>query len=291
MPLSKVEKDIFVGDLPAAESAATYLENKIAAVLSLLSGSASDYAALEARLSTSGVAHLHVPIDDAPTSSLAPHLSAICGFLSEHRGSSGAVLVHCVAGSSRSVSAVLAHQIVCGSVCLDAELSRVRALHRSTAPAPWFLAELRVLAAAAVDGPVPVLPLTRCCGSPAAAPLLVRAAACGQPLIWTPCACPNVRCRKCRSALFPSCRPVASRARAALVLADATDWGSAPPAGVSGKVACLKCGKKIGGRRLAMWTDGIHAGVGRVWPIEITAGAVDWALESPWPPQAKWLEL
>ena len=57
----------------------------------------------------SGVHYLRVPIDDLPSQDITPFFESTFAFLDEHLSKGEAVLVHCMAGISRSVTIVIAY--------------------------------------------------------------------------------------------------------------------------------------------------------------------------------------
>ena len=83
---------------------------------------------------------LYVPISDG-VPGLEPHIDKIVDFIHDNI-IVGPVLVHCSAGRSRSVSAVIAYLVSCGFSCQEAR-AHVGLRRFNICPAPVFLDEIK----------------------------------------------------------------------------------------------------------------------------------------------------
>lgn len=83
-----------------------------------------------------------IPVKDHPSEKLAPFFTDAIRFINDARKIKGIVLVHCLAGASRSVATVAAYLIYFGW-SLDQALTHMKALRFAANPNPGFLSQLR----------------------------------------------------------------------------------------------------------------------------------------------------
>merc|ERR1712107_389468 len=86
---------------------------------------------------------VRVPLLDSPSEDLLPHLSQVCRLISNEVESGGTVLVHCVAGVSRSASFVLAYLISTYNLTLNEALCHLKLVRPWVNPNKGFLSQLR----------------------------------------------------------------------------------------------------------------------------------------------------
>eukprot|EP01105_Mastigella_eilhardi_P007001 TRINITY_DN18483_c0_g1_i1.p2 TRINITY_DN18483_c0_g1~~TRINITY_DN18483_c0_g1_i1.p2 ORF type:complete len:186 (+),score=47.35 TRINITY_DN18483_c0_g1_i1:22-558(+) len=94
---------LYLGNMHAARDADLLRRHRIGAVVCVASAGVSREHA--------GVAQLCVPVRDSwrDADALYAHFDHACGFIRDHLGDGSGVLVHCLAGASRSPTVVLAY--------------------------------------------------------------------------------------------------------------------------------------------------------------------------------------
>ena len=92
----------------------------------------------------SGLVRLTVPLQDSITARLAPHIPVVNDFIHSARGAGGSVLVHCVAGISRSAALLAAYLTSCCLLPLQASLDILRLARPIARPNPGFLRQLEL---------------------------------------------------------------------------------------------------------------------------------------------------
>lgn len=281
---SRITTHIFVGDICAASDGELLRLHGIAGVLSAVAGDADEYAKVGEAAKSTGAVHKVLGLEDSYTDSLAPHLDTTLKFLSAHKPS----LVHCIAGASRSTALIVAYLLMADSGRkLENALDEVRAAHAITEPAPWFIAELRVIEKGGrlvrgVDS----------CQEDFDAPLWLRAKATnescqfGRTLDFSSrCGCARLRCRKCRAELTPSCA-VFGRCGNLFLLTRWVAWLE-----LGERCQCVRCGAKLGMVSKATWIDGVVGCVGNVTPYTIAMSKVDWPIGVDVPKETTAFEL
>ncbi|KAG7175569.1 Dual specificity protein phosphatase 14-like 2 [Homarus americanus] len=83
-----------------------------------------------------------VRVSDAPSSDLAAHLDAITDKIDDVRGSGRRVLVHCVAGVSRSPAIILAYLVKYADMSLRQAFLHVRSVRPNIRPNAGFFSQL-----------------------------------------------------------------------------------------------------------------------------------------------------
>lgn len=91
---------------------------------------------------TEGIQYLKIPITDTHSQDLATHFPVAIRFIDDARRKGSAVLVHCLAGVSRSVTVTLAYLMHARSLCLNDAFSLVRARKPDVSPNFHFMQQL-----------------------------------------------------------------------------------------------------------------------------------------------------
>lgn len=225
--------------------------------------------------------HLHIPISDTADANLLAILPAALRFISEHR--SQGVLVHCMHGVSRSVSAILAyvlctdpHPAVCASPQqqVASALEALRVTYPAANPSDTFLRQLAAFAQRApttplayVFPPSPNLPIPSLEAQEILASITstsVRDSLHEKLFLPDPNHLTSVaRCRKCRADLLPQnarLNPKPSQVRSAsnvipvlpvawmrpFVLLSVLKGTGSITATQTGRLRCPRCTAKVG---------------------------------------------
>lgn len=102
--LSVVQPGLYLSGIGPTRNHKRLLNLNVVAVVSV---------ALEAdpKHQAPGITYLHIPIIDEPNVPIGDHFASTTEFIHRHRETGGGVLVHCMAGMSRSVSMVAAYLV------------------------------------------------------------------------------------------------------------------------------------------------------------------------------------
>jgi protein-tyrosine phosphatase len=130
---------LFIGSLEAARNIEALAVAGITHVLTL--GMGMDLPQVEGRLES----HRVVAVEDkvSEQTSLATHLNECMDYIHECRSSGGKVLVHCLAGRSRSASIVAAYLMVQNKCSVDEAIMQLRLVRPWIAPNAGFMNMLR----------------------------------------------------------------------------------------------------------------------------------------------------
>lgn len=130
---------LFIGALEAARNINALTVAGITHVLTL--GMGMDLPEVEKRLES----HRVIAVEDKASeqTSLAAHLNECMDYIHDCRASGGKVLVHCLAGRSRSASIVAAYLMVHNKCGVDEALAQLRLVRPWIAPNEGFLNMLR----------------------------------------------------------------------------------------------------------------------------------------------------
>jgi len=136
-PPTEIIPRLFVGDLNAAENAATLASLGITHVLSAMRGHVAIPPGLPVEV-------LQLPLQDSPFAELAGFLPRATAFLaSALRNPHARVLVHCVQGVSRSSSVVCAFLIAQYGWMPEQAVQYVKSKRPNAEPNPGFVSQLR----------------------------------------------------------------------------------------------------------------------------------------------------
>lgn len=83
-----------------------------------------------------------IPVKDHPSENLVPFFANALRFINDALDECGVVMVHCLAGASRSVATVAAYLVSLGW-SLDGALTHMKALRLAANPNPGFVSQLR----------------------------------------------------------------------------------------------------------------------------------------------------
>jgi len=134
--VTEVLPRLYISDLYTAEDPTALADLGISHVLSIMSGSVALPPALQQRSA-------QVPIQDTPFAELAAHLPRTTQYIADALHDPAArVLVHCVMGSSRSVSVVCAYLIAAHGFTPDAALAFVKERRKVANPNRGFVDQL-----------------------------------------------------------------------------------------------------------------------------------------------------
>ncbi|KAK9462349.1 protein-tyrosine phosphatase-like protein [Lipomyces oligophaga] len=140
MAMHKIEPyEIYLGSLFALRGKKAIQDAHISHVLSAVNGKLD----LSQLPETS---HLHVDIEDDEDTDLLQHLEHALAFMDEAISSGGAVLVHCMAGVSRSASIVCAYIMRDRQILFDEALELVRHARPIANPNDSFREQLAIFA-------------------------------------------------------------------------------------------------------------------------------------------------
>ncbi|MCJ1467934.1 hypothetical protein MMC07_006559 [Pseudocyphellaria aurata] len=86
---------------------------------------------------------LELKVQDLAHADLLQHLPATCQFIAEARAAGGTVLVHCLAGVSRSTTVVVAYLMKSEGLTRDAALQSVQEARDCACPNQGFMVQLQ----------------------------------------------------------------------------------------------------------------------------------------------------
>lgn len=127
---SQVHRNIFLGDMDDARAAGSLHALGITHVLNM--------ARTVRCYHPDEFMYTHIEIDDSPRQDIRPHFAEAFAAIDEAARSDRGILVHCVAGISRSVTAVVAWLVEREGSTLACALARVRRLRPIIDPNPGF---------------------------------------------------------------------------------------------------------------------------------------------------------
>ncbi|XP_055328215.1 dual specificity protein phosphatase 14-like [Paramacrobiotus metropolitanus] len=93
-------------------------------------------------LPLTNVEFINVKVDDSPYASIIRYFDSCADKIEEHRLAGGKVLVHCMAGVSRSASIVIAYLVKYQNLSLKEAYAAVRAARSIIRPNPGFWKQL-----------------------------------------------------------------------------------------------------------------------------------------------------
>lgn len=134
MTLDAVREDVYIGPIQAA-----YLDEELRRlnVSHVINASGSRYSERDF------VQYLHIDIEDSPDADIGKAFGRTCQFISEALDHKGAVLVHCEAGKSRSVTLLAAYLMSAEGLTATEAIEQIRAVHPRADPNSGFVETLR----------------------------------------------------------------------------------------------------------------------------------------------------
>ncbi|EKM57957.1 uncharacterized protein PHACADRAFT_139436 [Phanerochaete carnosa HHB-10118-sp] len=133
--MNEVILNLWLGDLPSAQNTKKLRENNIHSVLSAMRGKVI----IEETFN-----RLQISIDDTENEDILKHLVVAITFIQAELDKGRGVLVHCVAGISRSTSVVVAYLMYSRGLGPEDALSLIRKARPQVEPNDNFLAQLQV---------------------------------------------------------------------------------------------------------------------------------------------------
>ncbi|KAK3291560.1 protein-tyrosine phosphatase-like protein [Chaetomium fimeti] len=141
---SRIIPNLFLGNVVASYHIPTLQEHDISAVVSVIEDNNPRWELQEYRALIPAENHLIVPAGDTDTQDLLVHLQQICDFIDAQHEVGRRVLVHCIAGVSRSPTVVVAYLVRKWRKGLDKTLKYVKGKRKEVRPSPNFMEQLRV---------------------------------------------------------------------------------------------------------------------------------------------------
>ncbi|KAJ3053453.1 hypothetical protein HK102_011700, partial [Quaeritorhiza haematococci] len=145
--LVEIADNLFIADLLSARSLPLLTHHNITHILSVGADISTDINPTNTTVTLKFV-HL-IDDEDSDLISLLPETfefidGALGGAGGAEKEGGSRVLVHCVAGVSRSASVIIAYLMKAHTLTLEAALERVRARYPKASPNPGFLTQLKL---------------------------------------------------------------------------------------------------------------------------------------------------
>eukprot|EP00741_Cyanophora_paradoxa_P004436 tig00000802_g4306.t1 len=138
----KITEGVFLGSWEAAQNVAALREAGCTHILTVARGLRPPHPGFS----------LHtIDIEDDTDQNLLEHLPACMSFIRAARAGGGAILVHCLAGVSRSASVVIAFLMQERGMSLNDAFNHVREVRPWVSPNPSFIHQLRLFELAGCD--------------------------------------------------------------------------------------------------------------------------------------------
>lgn len=131
----EIQEGLYLGSIGAAYNKDELLKLKITHILSVANMVESAY--------PSDFRYKQIEVRDSTDVDLEEHFDECFAFIDEARQSVGAVLVHCFAGRSRSVTVVVAYLMKTYGMSFLQALDLVRSKRPQAAPNPGFILQLK----------------------------------------------------------------------------------------------------------------------------------------------------
>lgn len=141
---SRIIPNLFLGNVVASYHIPKLQEHDISAVVSIIEDSNPRWELQAYRALIPAENHLIVPARDTDTQDLLVHLQQICNFIDAQHEAERRVLVHCIAGVSRSPTVAVAYLMRKWRKGLDKTLKYVMGKRKEVWPSPNFIEQLRV---------------------------------------------------------------------------------------------------------------------------------------------------
>ncbi|KAK0614589.1 protein-tyrosine phosphatase-like protein [Immersiella caudata] len=151
--ISRIIPGLYLGNIVASYHVPKLQEHNISAIVSLVESRHPRWAtpkfqsqipSSESDSDTHQSQHLVIPAFDSDTQDLLMHFQKICDFIDAQMNAEQNVLVHCIAGVSRSPTAVTAYLMRKWGKGVDKTLAYVAGKRREARPSESFLEQLRV---------------------------------------------------------------------------------------------------------------------------------------------------
>jgi protein-tyrosine phosphatase len=110
--ITEILPHLYLGDIYVSQNHSTLQEHNIKHIVNVSN--------LPSYITFPGIEYKHIPVYDFPTQNISRYFHETNTFIAEKRAKGENVLVHCMAGISRSVSVVLAYMISIGYSLRDA---------------------------------------------------------------------------------------------------------------------------------------------------------------------------
>jgi dual specificity phosphatase 12 len=141
---SRIIPELYLGNVVASYHIPTLQAHDISAVVSLIEDRNPRWELPEYCALIPAENHLIVPAGDTDTQDLLVHLSRICDFIDAQHDAGRRVLVHCIAGVSRSPTVVVAYLMRKWRKDLSKTIKYVMGKRNEVWPSPNFMEQLRV---------------------------------------------------------------------------------------------------------------------------------------------------
>ncbi|KAI9308279.1 dual specificity protein phosphatase 12-like protein [Cunninghamella echinulata] len=125
---------LYVGDWMAAKTRQALLENNISHVVAV---GGYDY-------NHNGIKYKNINIEDLPKENIIQYFDETYEFIEDARKTGTAVLIHCQAGMSRSVTVAAAYMMKKGTIGVEQALTMIKTRRPGVAPNDGFLAQLEL---------------------------------------------------------------------------------------------------------------------------------------------------
>lgn len=137
-PMHKIENNLYLGGLMAANNYSLLVQNGISSVVQALSKNTPI-------TKHPGFKYHVLDIDDIPNANIAQHIPEAVRFIDRELMSGKVVLIHCAAGISRSSSIAVAYFMAKFNLSFDEALAKVRRGRACACPNQGFENQLRNL--------------------------------------------------------------------------------------------------------------------------------------------------
>ena len=154
-PPSRVAPRLYVGGAASARDAAALAAAAITHIVNAAPSVPNWFEKAGDENAPSQLTYLNVPVFDDARDDLGAFFPSVVAFIDTALASGGAVLIHCVAGASRSVTLAAAWLVAARGATPAAALAAVRAARPRADPNAGFLAQLAAWAATGCAAPPP----------------------------------------------------------------------------------------------------------------------------------------
>lgn len=129
---------LFLGNIGSFSDKNFLMENKIKAIASILQEPISEHS------KDFITDHIHISIPDSEKSDILVHLDSVLEFIQKNMDNGNSVLVHCMAGSSRSASFVIAYLMKRNQWCFEKAYCFAKEKRPQVFPNSGFMRQLRI---------------------------------------------------------------------------------------------------------------------------------------------------